>query len=37
MRNLEEEVSKLIGKKVKFFEDARDKFLRTKSLFEEAE
>jgi len=34
MRNLEEEVSKLIGKKVKFFEDARDKFLRERMLFE---
>ena len=37
MRRVEDEVSELVGKKVKFFEDARDKFLRTKSLFEEAE
>ena len=35
MRKLEKEVSKLVGKEVKFFEKARDKFLRSQSLFKE--
>ena len=35
MRELEKEVSELVGKQVRFFEERRDKFLRTKSLFKE--